>query len=179
MAEGGTVSNFYGYLGYSSGSAGEATITGAATQWTNSGVLYIGYEGSGTLTVAEGGTVSIGSGYLGYLSGSAGEATITGPGSQWTNRGDLYVGSGGSGTLTVADGGAVSNSGNLFVGGSGSGTLTVADGGEVTARALFASLSDLHGDGIITVDGAVLDADLRFDTTHPTQMVTALAPAAR
>ena len=49
----------------------------------------------------------------------------------------------------------------------------MAEGGEVTAGTLFASLGDLHGDGVITVDGAVLDADLRFDATHPTQAVTA------
>ena len=47
----------------------------------------------------------------------------------------------------------------------------MADGGEVTAGTLYASLGDLHGDGVISVDGAVLDTDLRFDATHPTQVV--------
>ena len=43
---------------------------------------------------------------------------------------------------------------------SGSGTLTVANGGSVTAKTLYASLSDLFGNGVITTNGAVLDADL-------------------
>jgi len=73
--------------------------------------------------------------------GSIATVTVTGSGSKWTNSGDLYVGR------------------------SGTGTLTVADGGLVTAHTLYASLNDLRGNGTISVRGAVLDADLRFDAT--------------
>ena len=39
VAEGGVVSDTYGYLGTSSGSTGAATITGAGSRWTNSSYL--------------------------------------------------------------------------------------------------------------------------------------------
>ena len=57
---GSNVSCATAFLGYHSGSTGVVTITGAGSQWTNSGNffnsgdLYVGYEGSGTLTVADG-----------------------------------------------------------------------------------------------------------------------------
>jgi T5SS/PEP-CTERM-associated repeat protein len=149
---GGKVSNSTGYLGCNSSSTGTATIAGNGSTWTNSYALYVGQSGNGTLTIQEGGKVSNTSGYLGYNSGSTGTATVTGAGSVWNNNGDLYVG------------------GDLNAGKSGSGTLTVADGGEVTANTFWASLSDLHGNGTITVtQGAILDANLRFDSAHGTQ----------
>ena len=196
---GGLVNNSYhGFLGFDSGSTGVATVTGAGSQWNNSSSLYVGRDGSGTLTVEAGGQVSNSLGCLGYYSGSTGTATVTGAGSQW-NSISLSVGRDGSGTLTVEAGGQVnntvgylgSNSGStgaatvtgagsqwnnssvLYVGYEGSGTLTVEDGGEVTAGTLWASLSDIHGDGTITVNkGAVLDADLVFDASHGTQAIT-------
>ncbi len=95
--------------------------------------------------VAAGGQVSSANGYLGTSSHHTGTVTVTGAGSKWTNAYDLYVGQNGSGTLTVTDGGAVST------------------------RTLFASLSDLAGNGIITAKSTVLDADLVFDSTHGLQ----------
>ena len=49
----------------------------------------------------------------------------------------------------------------------------MADGGAVTARTLYASLSNLLGNGTITTNGAVLDADLVFDGTHGLQQTLA------
>ena len=66
VAEGGAVSNTIGYL------TGEAMITGAGSQWTNSGDLYVAEDGSGMLTVTEGARVSSNSGYLGDNSGRDG-----------------------------------------------------------------------------------------------------------
>ena len=110
------------------------------------GGLGAGHKGTGTLRIAEGRSVASTVGYLGYSSGSTGTATVTGAGSTWTNAGLLYVGH------------------------RGAGTLTVSDGGLVTAQTLYASSGDLFGNGTITVNGAVLDADLVFDSTHgPTQ----------
>ena len=102
--------------------------------------LGVGYKGAGTLRIAGGRTAASLVGYLGLLSGSTGTATVTGADSTWTN-------------------------GGLYVGYKGAGTLTVTDGGLVTAEALCASLSDLFGDGTIVAHGAVLDADLAFDST--------------
>ena len=110
MAEGVAITSSYGYLGYNSGSSGTATVTGTGSKWTNSGDLYVGNYGTGTLRIEAGGQVSNSTGYLGYNSGSSGTATVTGAGSKWTNSGSLYVGNSGSGTLHIRDGGMVTAS---------------------------------------------------------------------
>jgi fibronectin-binding autotransporter adhesin len=120
---------------------------GILTVTANGGTLGAGYGQSGTLMIAEGVNISSREGYLGYQSGSTGNATVTGVGSKWTVTGALYVGR------------------------NGSGTLTVDDGGEVVAATLYASLSDLLGNGTITATkGAVLDANLVFDAAHGNQI---------
>jgi len=195
IAQGATIASSGGRLGYYSGSTGTATVAGAGSQWVNSGDLYIGREGHGTLTIEAGGQVTDAAGYVGYGPDSAGAANVTGDGSTWTHSGTLYIGRMGSGTLRVEAGGRVSNSdgylghlsgsigaatvvgagstwansGTLYIGRMGSGTLTVADGGSVTANELYASVSDLLGDGTITTQGAVLDGDFVFDGTHGPQ----------
>ena len=182
---GGQVSSDYGCLGYNPDSTGTATVTGAGSKWTNIS-LHVGVSGSGTLNIEAGGQVSSVAGDIEHNS----TATVTGAGSKWTNSGSLDIS--GSGALNIQAGGLVSsregflgewsgststatvigagstwtNSNGLYVGGSGSGTLTVADGGLVTAGTLYASLSDLLGNGTISAQGAVLDADLVFDGTH-------------
>ena len=142
IADGVKVACNGGYLGYCSGSTGTATVTGAGSKWTNSGSLRVGYEGNGTLNVEAGGEVSSFWAMLGNLPGSTCTVTVTGAGSKWTNSNCLYV--------------------------AGDGRLTVADGGLVSTQTLFASISDLLGDGTISAQGVVLDADLVFDGTHGT-----------
>ena len=152
-----------GYLGFESGSTGDAVVTGVGSRWTNSGDLYVGYKGRGTLRVEAGAqVVTEGSGSektrLGYNSGSTGEATISGTGSTWSTF-NLSVGYSGNGTLKVESGGQVSDStgylgydsgatgtatvtgagstwttsGEFFLGYSGSGTLWVLAGGRVSS----------------------------------------------
>ncbi|MCA9235695.1 MAG: hypothetical protein KDA44_09490 [Planctomycetales bacterium] len=196
---GGQINNKYkwAHIGYSSGSTGAATVTGVGSQCINSD-LFVGTRGSGSLRVEAGGQIDNSAGCIGYSKGSTGEATITGAGSQWTIGRDFYVGRGGAGSLRVETGGQINsasgyigdfvgstgkatiagagsqwtNSGDLFVGRAGHGSLTVADGGQLTAGTLFASLDDLHGDGMIAATaGAILDTDLPFDSAHGTQVV--------
>ena len=145
ILNGGTLHNMFGFLGYASGSQGMATIKGTGSVWANSHSLYVGRYGTGTLNIENEGQVSSMAGYLGYYSGSQGMAKVTGSGSM----------------LTISD--------FLSVGREGSGSLHVADGGLVNVGKLLASLSDLSGDGTITAKGAVLDADLVFDSVHGTQ----------
>ncbi|RPI64018.1 MAG: PEP-CTERM sorting domain-containing protein [Planctomycetaceae bacterium] len=187
---GGQVSSSTGNLGRGSGTTGSTvTITGIGSAWSITDVLRVGYWSNGILNVQSGGQVSNVIGYIGAESGSTGIATVSGIGSKWTNKGFLYVGRLGSGTLNIEAGGQVSNTlgyivtnsdstGTATVTGIGSkwtnsealyvnrGILTVTDGGTVTAGTLYASLSDLYGNGIITVSGAVLDCDLVFDASH-------------
>jgi T5SS/PEP-CTERM-associated repeat protein len=46
-------------LGYTVGSTGTATVTGAGSKWTNNFGLFVGNAGSGALTVTAGGLVSV------------------------------------------------------------------------------------------------------------------------
>ena len=133
-------------------------MDGTGSTWTNSGYLYIGNSGNGTLNITNGGKVSNTYGYLGYNSGSTGTATVDGAGSTWTNSSDLYIGNSGNGTLNITNGGKVSNSygylgynsgstgtatvdgtgstwtnsSNLYIGYSGNGTLNITNGGKVS-----------------------------------------------
>ncbi|MFN3538265.1 MAG: autotransporter-associated beta strand repeat-containing protein, partial [Brevundimonas sp.] len=59
-----------GFVGSPSGVRGAVTVTGSGSTWTNSGFLYVGYEGAGTLEIADGGTVSSGDNAIGYEAGS-------------------------------------------------------------------------------------------------------------
>lgn len=106
-------------------------VDGRGSQWNNSGVLLVGNDGNGSLTVSGGGAVSSGGG--GIIGGVNGQAsvTVTGNDSTWTNGGLLSVGQPGTGTLTIADHGAVITGSDIDIGGLGKGTLTI-DGGSLT-----------------------------------------------
>lgn len=137
-----------GYLGYHSGSSGEATVRGDGSSWQienpdngpdscplgNS--FYIGKFGSGLLTITDGGSVSnsLSDSHIGYGAGSSGIATVgsTSSLSTWAIGYSLYVGGSGSGTLNVTTGGSVLASEHLYIGNSGSGTMSIS-GGTVSA----------------------------------------------
>ncbi len=141
VSDGGAISRCDdGYLGRYSGSVGKATVTGVGSKW-HLGIypLFVGYSGTGTLTIADGGVVKNRLGILGRDPGSNGTATVTGAGSLWD--------------LSYA---------NLHVGGKGTVSLTISDGGKVkVGQTLYASEKDLYGDGTIETSGWVLDADVK------------------
>ncbi|WP_280821347.1 autotransporter domain-containing protein [Pseudaminobacter soli (ex Li et al. 2025)] len=63
IADGGRVTNTSGYIGFGSNSTNTVTVTGTdasgnASTWANSANLYVGFVGTGTLTIADGGIVS-------------------------------------------------------------------------------------------------------------------------
>src|SRR5690606_30819597 len=87
---------------------GSVTVTGAGSEWHNTGRLYVGRTGTGTLIIADGGKVSSNGGSV--SSGSSnGVVTVTGAGSVWENLNGLGIGGGKTATLTIADGGTVSS----------------------------------------------------------------------
>jgi len=53
------ISEWDGNIGYESGSTGAVTIDGPGSTWTNNQALYVGCNGSGTLTISNGGLVSV------------------------------------------------------------------------------------------------------------------------
>ncbi|MCH2118636.1 MAG: hypothetical protein MK161_13150, partial [Pirellulales bacterium] len=177
---GGGVASSYGYLGYSNGSTGQVTISGANSKWENSAYLYVGDSSSGTITIEDGGRLENGEvSSIGYLSSATGVVTVTGAESLWNNTGILNVGDGGTGTLNITDGGMVSSPAlnfigldngstghatvagtgsqwltpKLYLGERGNGTLNVEAGGVVTNESVFIGTYP-GGIGVATVAGA-------------------------
>ncbi len=123
---GGTVSSNYddgaGYIGYAPGASGTITVAGTGSAWTDHSP-FVGYGGSGVLSITNGGTVVsdyyLGTACIGYARGASGTATISGPGSTWWTTGYLYVGKSGSAVLSITNGGAVRSDPNAGGGTNG------------------------------------------------------------
>jgi fibronectin-binding autotransporter adhesin len=154
-----------GYIGYLNGSKGVATVTGSGSSWNNASSLYVGYAGSGTLSIGGGGSVSSGSCTLGSAS-TTGVVTVDGAGSRLTAA-SLNVAVDGGGTLSITNGGCVSIAGaTIFSVNAGvTGILDFgAQGGTLTTQMLYAS--EISGTGTISTQGIVGDVDLLFDATN-------------
>ena len=181
ITNGGTLSNYsYGYIGYNSYSAGTVTVDGSGSQWNNSSDLFVGFSGTGSLSITNGGTVSDSAGYIGNNSGSTGTVTVDGIGSLWNNGGVLVAPSG-TGTLSITNGGKVvsgagglvglhrGSNGTVMVDGTGSqwntggklvvgcyiggtGTLSITNGGTVSSVEGEIG-SESGATGTVTVDG--------------------------
>ncbi|MDJ0513734.1 MAG: autotransporter domain-containing protein [Methyloceanibacter sp.] len=164
----GELRNQYGRIGQELGSNGAVTVTGDGSVWENTGNLYVGYYGTGTLNIENGGRVSTEQeAYIGLMNGGNGEVTVTGEDpitgvkSTLETRDNLVVGDNGTGTLVVSYGGMVS-SGNGYIGDyvRGNGEVTVTGdgstwnvGGElVVGRQGTATLTIANG-GTVTVAG--------------------------
>ena len=147
ITNGGSVTNssFYSvnFIGYNSGSSGTVTVNGAGSTWTTAGGhgngLYVGYSGTGNLSITNGGSVvNINSSsyyypsFIGYNSGSSGTVTVDGAASVWFNGSDLYVGGSGSGTMKITNGGSVFNTYG-YIGSAG--TVTVNGAGSIWGNA--------------------------------------------
>ncbi|MCE9543158.1 MAG: autotransporter domain-containing protein [Verrucomicrobia bacterium] len=113
ISNGGMVANGFGYIGLNTNSSNNSVlVTGTNSLWTNSGDLYVGYDGSGnSLVISNGGRVANVSGYVGFTSNAVGNSvTVDGSNSSWINSGDLYIGyAGQSNRLVISNGGYVSN----------------------------------------------------------------------
>lgn len=178
VKDGGSVSNYYGYIGYQSGSSGQVTVSGDQSLWQNTLPLMVGYEGQGTLTVENGGSVEATAIYLGYAASGAGVIKVTGTEASLSSDQSIYVGFEGAGELVVTDGanvssqggsigtyasgvGAVSLSGDgsswnitssLLVGNSGTGTLDIEDGAKVSDNSAMVGVASTAS-GTVTVSG--------------------------
>ncbi|MCM5557698.1 autotransporter domain-containing protein [Pleomorphomonas sp. JP5] len=158
-------------FGWNSGSTGTASLSGSGASWTNTGDLYLGNEGTGTLSIADQASVHAGTTYLGSGYGSLGRLDLAGGGT-FTSTGDLYVGFAGvggssepaaEGILNVTSGtvqnvnGAIANgtgsTGTATITGASSswtntGRLTVGSGGVGT-------LTISAGGDVTSVDGII------------------------
>ena len=162
---GGKVSNAAGFV-----SNGAVAVDGAGSTWTNSGGLYAGLSGNGTLNITNGGAVGSGTiTAIGFVQGKTGAATVDGAGSALNSVGSLLVGDVGTGTLNVRNNGSVSagaviinglsmiaatNNGVLNTGTlTGAGTIRLDNGGGATALTINQSGNSTFG-GMFTKTGA-------------------------
>ncbi|MCL2648057.1 MAG: hypothetical protein FWD61_13775, partial [Phycisphaerales bacterium] len=166
----------HSYVGSEAGSTGLVLVDGEGSTWGNSGNLYVGNVGNGTLTITDGGNVYnqhgiIGQFYTdlggGVIAHGAGIVTVDGDGSTWTNNGTLTVGSLGEGSLNITNGGSVfslngniGNQASTSLGLRGTGIVTV-DGKNSTWTNSGTLVIGTDGDGtlIISNGGAVSSTD--------------------
>ncbi|MBR2173181.1 autotransporter-associated beta strand repeat-containing protein [Sphingopyxis sp.] len=181
ITNGGSVSNFRGFIGNAAGQTGEFVVSGPGSSWTNASHIYVGHSGTGLLTIENGASVSNANGLIGVDAGSTGIVTVSGAGSTWTSSENLSVGVGGEGSLTVDAGAKVINllgsfgvgrdagsrgsviasgAGStiavraMFVGNSGNGELTIANGAQVVSSDPSA-IGDVAGSqGVINIGAA-------------------------
>ena len=117
--------------GYYSGSTGTATVTGAGSTWTNSGGLYVGQSGNGTLTVTNGGAVTAETLYA-SSSSLLGNGTITTKNAVMDAVSRFDATHGLQQTMAFGTGGSlnlnVDGTGDFGAGYKGVGTLRIADG---------------------------------------------------
>ncbi|MBA3482512.1 MAG: hypothetical protein H0T51_11915 [Pirellulales bacterium] len=141
VTAGGLVQSTSSFVGLDTG-GGSVTVSGAGSQWNNSGRLTVGFDegGSSMLNVTGGGSVSSTDGVIGVANG-AGTATVTG--GAWTMTGRLSVGGDVSGELS-----------------DGTGTLSIQPAGTVSAvQGVVIFLQ-----GLVRLQGGTLDAStVSFD----------------
>ena len=104
---GGTVANAYGKIGVESTAAGQVSVAGATSSWTNANDIIVGESGHGILGVYAGATVTGQQGFLGFNSAGNGTATVDGTGSQWTLSSHMFIGYSGAAHLDITAGGTV------------------------------------------------------------------------
>jgi T5SS/PEP-CTERM-associated repeat protein len=94
---------------------GTAVVSGAGSTW-ETGNMYVGFSGTGNLTISNGGAVVGESGWIGLMPDAHGTALVTGEDSTWTNEDAIVVGGWGQGDLTIAAGGVVTAP-EVYIGG--------------------------------------------------------------
>jgi outer membrane autotransporter protein len=104
--------------GSAPGNLGDGTVVvdGTGSTWQDTGRVFIGRYGTGTLELANGGTLASAGGLVANEAGSTGTVTIEGSGSSWTANGDgvagrgtIQIGNLGNGTLIVRDSGTIAS----------------------------------------------------------------------
>lgn len=169
ISNGANVTSDGAIIGWNTGSAGTASVSGAYSRWGNNGILYVGNEGGGTLEIASGGVVTSTDGYVGTANGVDGIVTIDGAGSGWNMSGLFIAGNDGDSTagVTLSNGGTLNavqgalgnlagSYGTMIVSGAGSKWSAYDDG--VTNWAGYLNVG-LFGSGDLTVEnGGTVEA---------------------
>ncbi|RXA98509.1 autotransporter outer membrane beta-barrel domain-containing protein [Yersinia sp. 2105 StPb PI] len=113
LTSGNVAAGLWSYIGYSSTATGEVVITGSDSKWINNGVLFVGYNGNGTLLIADGGVVNnpVNATHVGFGVGAVGYLEVSGTDSQLINGGELRIGgeNDSNGMMRITDGAVVTN----------------------------------------------------------------------
>lgn len=163
IEQGATVSSLVAGLGASSpDSSGTVTVTGAGSNWNNSGRLFVGLIGNGDMTIMDSAVMTTDEGIIGHSSSSESSVTVTGQGSIWRNTSSLYVGgfdsfAGGTSVLHISAGGAVEVGGATTIWEPGTINLSAGSfSSDSIDHTLGGSLNFLGG----TLSVALFDGDL-------------------
>lgn len=148
-------------VGGNVGGVGNATVSGAGSEFYATWYLSVGAEGYGSLLVEDGGVAEADNGFsIGAQATGVGDAHVTGTGSRLEGAWNVLVGEHGEGELTVDNGGLVTSPGWLIVGNqNGSyGTLNVGAGGIARSdqQVQFGDLAGSAGDALVSGAGAKL-----------------------
>ncbi len=149
VADGGLVN-----LGFWRDGVGTLTITGPNSSWQDTGGVWVGYMGTGTLVISKGGTAtSTGPVFIGHS--GRGNVTVEDPGSAWQIKGPLEVGRSGQGSLLVSAGGRVESTyGYVDSSDSGSMTATVTGSGSLWQIEQYLVVGGDYNGGLKIENGA-------------------------
>ena len=143
---GGASANFI--VDQSTGAAASATISGTNSKLVgDNSNAYVGYNGSGEMTIQNGGSAASLQAFIGYNSGSDGTVTVTGTGSAWTVYQNLNLGVAGTGTMNIDTGAKVYVGNAVDIGQSG--TLNLNGGTLNSLQANMNPGSVLKGFGMV------------------------------
>lgn len=160
------------------GGTGLVSLDGTGTSWANAGGLYVGREGSGSLSIAGGARVELNGLIVGQGRDAVGNLVVSGGASRLVDASTTTVGTFGRGTARLEAGATAQSQslmigfadknsgviitgagsrwdvdGALNVGFQGSGSLALADGGKLTSAS--GSIGSLAaGTGSVTLTGA-------------------------
>ncbi|MEN6450804.1 MAG: autotransporter-associated beta strand repeat-containing protein [Thermoguttaceae bacterium] len=155
------------YLGFSAGATGNLNIHGNAVADFTGGMLQVGYQGNGTLTVSENGTLTTSVPItVGKTTGGTGAATFSGNSVTTISGNDIWVGGSGTGTMTVQDNAqltslyvyvapnATTGSGAVFQTG---GTVNATSNGEIGALGVYNISGGTFSTGHLNFSGGTLN----------------------
>ncbi len=150
------------YAGYLTDGVGTIVVTGSDSMLESGKHFFVGYSGSGSLTVSDGGTVSSASGYniyAGTYTGSTGTITVTDIGSTLESGNAVVIGNYGTGTLTISGGGYVgSTDDSIYVGynAGSTGTITVTGSGSTLASGRNVYIGQSGTGTLVISDGGIV-----------------------
>jgi T5SS/PEP-CTERM-associated repeat protein len=175
------------FAGYVAGSNGSVSIANLNSKLQLSSSSYIGFGGTGALSVGGTGASINTNGnsiYFGYLAGSSGSLDVSGTGSLNAGNATLYVGYNGTGSMTIHGGGSVQagaligasatgvgttlisggtwTASSIYVGYIGTGTMTVQTGGQVNTN-FFGTVGYFGGNGTVNLNGGSWTAATGFN----------------